>query len=147
MLTLWGHKFFKGLQGHIRPLLCQNLSSTLVYGLILIKGTIFHKIMYMTLNVTFILWFCDYFTLRPSDLTTTLYLRSFWQLFFQEILLVHNCIKLLNKTKLILVRGLNLLLLTPIYLYFLITLFSLNYSEVFKYEMMNWEGGGISIFA
>ena len=48
------------IQGRIRPHLCKNLSSTFVYGSILIKSLIFIKL-YMT-----------WFTLRHFDLITTL---------------------------------------------------------------------------
>ena len=53
------------IQGHIRPLLCQNQNSTLDYGLILmkicmntniIKTQFFHKMEK----------FCDFFTLRSN---------------------------------------------------------------------------------
>ena len=51
------------LKGHIRPLLFQNHSTTLVYGSIFMKiymnainiSNFFNKL-YMTANVTFMLW-------------------------------------------------------------------------------------------
>ena len=89
MSTIWRHNFFKmkyDLKGHPRSYkttLCQNYSSTLVYRKILIKNCMnannmktqyfFHYIIY-DLKCTFMLWrsFVFFFTLRPSDLNTTL---------------------------------------------------------------------------
>ena len=66
MSTLWRDKFLikwsmtlKVIQGHIRPPLYQNHSSTFVYGPILMKICMNANIMktqYMTWNVTFMLW-------------------------------------------------------------------------------------------
>ena len=64
----------KIIQGHKRPL-CPNHSSTFVYGPILMKICMNANIMktqYMTCYVTFMLWRSFFFTLRPSDLITTL---------------------------------------------------------------------------
>ena len=57
----------KVIKGHIRPLLCQNHSSTFVYGPILMKICMNAKFFII---VTFMLWrsFLKKFTLRPSDL-------------------------------------------------------------------------------
>ena len=85
MLTFWRCKFYYikyDLNGHarsVRPLLCQNNSSTFVYGPILTKicmnavsmqSQFFPKI-FMIWNVTFML-LSDFYTLRPFDLITTL---------------------------------------------------------------------------
>ena len=60
------------LKGHSRPLLCQNHSSAFVYGPILMKICMNANI--MKTYVPFMLWrsFVILFTLRPSDLITTL---------------------------------------------------------------------------
>ena len=64
----------KVIQGHMRPLLCQNHSSTFVYEPILIEicmnVSIIKTHFFLLINVTFMLW--RSFTLRPSDLITTL---------------------------------------------------------------------------
>ena len=67
----------KVIQGHIRPLLCQNRSSTFVYGPILMKigmnanimkTQFFHEIIYdLKYHVYDMEKFCDFFTL--TDLT------------------------------------------------------------------------------
>ena len=62
------------MQGHIRPILCQNHSSTFVYGPILMKIFMNAIELYMTWNITLMLWrsIVVCFTLRHSDLITTL---------------------------------------------------------------------------
>ena len=64
----------KVIQCHIRPLLCENHSGTFIYGPIFIKICIimktqfFHKCHYGEVMEKFF----DFFTLKPSDLTTNL---------------------------------------------------------------------------
>ena len=69
------------IQGHIRIFLCQNHSSTLFYGPILMKNcmnadimkTPFLKIIYdLKCNFYVMEKFCDSFTLRTCELITTL---------------------------------------------------------------------------
>jgi hypothetical protein len=84
MSTLWCRNFFikwimtsKVIQGHKRPILCENHSSTFVYGPILMKfcmNTNIMKTQYMTSNITFILWrsYAIFFTLRPFVLIKAL---------------------------------------------------------------------------
>ena len=72
----------KVIHGHIRPLICQNLSSLFVYGQIVIKicmnanimeTQFFHEIIYdLKYNFYIMEKFYDSFTLRPCDLITTL---------------------------------------------------------------------------
>ena len=69
----------KVIQGHIRILFCQNHSSTFVYGTILMKICMNANFMksedtIYDLKCHFYVMekFCDFFTLRPSDLITTL---------------------------------------------------------------------------
>ena len=71
----------KVIQGHIRPLLCQNHSSTFVYGPILIKICMNANIKkthfflkYYDLKCHFYVMekFCIFLTLRPFDLITSL---------------------------------------------------------------------------
>ena len=88
MPTSWRHKFCltwsmtSKIQGHITPLLCQNLHRIFVCGPMLIKicmnaniiKTQFFIKLNMIWNVSFcygeVLWF--FVTLRPSNLITTL---------------------------------------------------------------------------
>ena len=64
------------IQGHMRPLLWQNHSSTCVYGPILMKLCMNANIMktHFFINIFFMLCrsFVIFFTLRPSDLITSL---------------------------------------------------------------------------
>ena len=72
----------KVIPGHMRPILCQNHSSRFVYGPILmkicmnantIKTQFFYEIIYELKCHFYVMEkFCDFFTLRPSDLITTL---------------------------------------------------------------------------
>ena len=65
----------KVIQGHIRPLLSQNYSSTFVYGPILMKLFMNANIMKTQYNLkcsTFIMEFCIFLNVRLSDLITTL---------------------------------------------------------------------------
>ena len=71
----------KVIQGHITPLLCQNHSSTFVYGPILMKIYVnvnimkthfFHKIYDLKCHFNIMEYFCDFFTERPSELIKTL---------------------------------------------------------------------------
>ena len=103
----------KVIQGHMRPLLCQNHFSRFVYGPILMKICIkanimktyfFHQIIYdLKCHFYFIAKFCDFFTLRPYDLITTLsyvlmenfcfiYILSNYSIFLSILLLVVNII-------------------------------------------------------
>ena len=77
------HNMKYEIQGHIRPLLCQNPSSTFVYGLILMKILmnanimkiqLFHKIVYDLKCHFYVMK--KFFTLRPFDLIT-IDLRSY----------------------------------------------------------------------
>ena len=71
------------IQGHVRPLLCLNHSSTFVYGPILMKICMYANIMKINLfhytyvydlKCTFMLWrvFVIFVNLTPSDLNTIL---------------------------------------------------------------------------
>ena len=72
----------KGIQGHISPLLCQNFSSTFLYGPTLMqicmnakimKTQFFHKIIYDLKCHSYVREkFRIFFSLRPSDLFSIL---------------------------------------------------------------------------
>ena len=69
----------KVIRGYIRPLLCQNHSSTFVYGPNLMKICMIanfmktHKMIYVLKYHFYVMEkFCDFLTLRTYDLITTL---------------------------------------------------------------------------
>ena len=64
----------KVIQGHIRSLLCQNHTNTFVYRPILMKICMNASIMKTQFEMHFYVMekFCVFFTLRPSNLNTTL---------------------------------------------------------------------------
>ena len=75
----------KFIQGHIRPLVCQNHSNTFVYNYEqilmeicmnanIMKIHFFHEIILYDLKCHIYVMekFCDCFSLRPYDLSTTL---------------------------------------------------------------------------
>ena len=68
----------KVIQGHIRPHLCQNHSSTFVYGPILMK--ICMNVNIIKLYMTYNLLYNFVISLRPFDLNITFELRSYGQL-------------------------------------------------------------------
>ena len=95
------------IQGYITPLLCQYHSSTFVYGPILMPIYInanirmipfFHKIYDLKRHFYAIEQYCDFFTLRPSDLNKTwtyVLMDNFCPCFFHRLYMqvLINCIK------------------------------------------------------
>ena len=76
MSTIWWHKFLmkwsmtlKVIQGHIRPHLCQNHSSTFVYEVTIFSlNYIWPRMHFYDMEKCI----CDFITLKPSDLNITL---------------------------------------------------------------------------
>ena len=103
MLTLWRHRFFlqwsltsKVIEGHIRPLLCQNPSGTFIYENFLMKICIFAN---FSLNGVYDIKFMNFYVMerfRNSWLTilcTTFVLVSINSWYFYKKLLTFNKIK------------------------------------------------------